>query len=152
MRVARWYCPAAHETFSLLPDCLAARLTGDLDEVETVVVASESTTVERAAQTIRVEEVELPGALRWLRRRRGGVHAALLALVTAIPGRLGAVPELSMVRCALATERALVALRAIAADHLHALPLPLGLRPPPRRRRQTETHLQHETGTDPPPL
>jgi hypothetical protein len=25
MRVARWYCPDAHETFSLLPDCLAAR-------------------------------------------------------------------------------------------------------------------------------
>jgi hypothetical protein len=151
MRVARWYCPAARETFSLLPDCLASRLGGSLDDVETVVVASEATTVERVAQAIRVEEVELPGALRWLRRRRGGVHAALLALVTAMPGRLGAVPELSMVRCALATERALATLREIAADHLHALPRPLGLRPSPDRRRQTETTLQHETGTDPPP-
>ena len=25
-RVARWYCPQSRTTFSLLPDCLAARL------------------------------------------------------------------------------------------------------------------------------
>ena len=25
-RIARWYCPQSHTTFSLLPDCLAARL------------------------------------------------------------------------------------------------------------------------------
>jgi hypothetical protein len=35
--VARWYCRKAHQTFSLLPDCLAARLSGALVEVETVV-------------------------------------------------------------------------------------------------------------------
>jgi hypothetical protein len=29
-RVARWYCPEGHCTFSLLPDCLAARLSGTL--------------------------------------------------------------------------------------------------------------------------
>ncbi|MDE0442808.1 MAG: hypothetical protein OXL38_11875, partial [Gammaproteobacteria bacterium] len=29
-RVARWYCPESHTTFSLLPDCLAARLPGTL--------------------------------------------------------------------------------------------------------------------------
>ena len=26
MHIARWYCPEAHVTFSLLPDCLASRL------------------------------------------------------------------------------------------------------------------------------
>ena len=40
-RVARWYCPEGHRTFSLLPDCLAARLSGTLSEVEAVVRAAE---------------------------------------------------------------------------------------------------------------
>ena len=31
LRVARWYCPEGHRTFSLLPDFLAARLPGLLD-------------------------------------------------------------------------------------------------------------------------
>ena len=28
--IARWYCRESHQTFSLLPDCLAARLPGTL--------------------------------------------------------------------------------------------------------------------------
>jgi hypothetical protein len=40
-QIARWYCPAGHRTFSLLPDCLAARLSGTLAEVEAVVRAVE---------------------------------------------------------------------------------------------------------------
>jgi len=42
-RIARWYCPTGHCTFSLLPDCLSAHLLGTLAEVEAVV-----TTVEQA--------------------------------------------------------------------------------------------------------
>jgi len=37
-RVARWYCPESHRTFSLLPDCLASRLSGSLGEIEAVVI------------------------------------------------------------------------------------------------------------------
>ena len=113
MRVARWYCPEAHQTFSLLPDCLSSRLGGSLDEVEAAVAASEAMGVEAAAQALRVDEIELPGALRWLRRRRRGVRAAVLALVTAMPGRLGSVAEVRALRTVLGTERALVALREI---------------------------------------
>ena len=40
-RIARWRCRQGHCTFSLLPDCLAARLPGDLAEVEAVVGAVE---------------------------------------------------------------------------------------------------------------
>jgi hypothetical protein len=40
-RVARWSCPEGHCTFSLLPDCLAAPLSGTLSEVEAVVRAAE---------------------------------------------------------------------------------------------------------------
>jgi hypothetical protein len=151
MRVARWYCPQAQETFSLLPDCLAARLGGSLDEVERAVVAAETAGVEAAAQALRIEQSELPGTVRWLRRRRRGVGAAVLALVTAMPGRLGNVPELRTVRQVLGTERALVALRGIGADRLHALPPPLGFRPLRRARSEDEMPCQHETGPDPPP-
>jgi hypothetical protein len=151
MRVARWYCPQAQETFSLLPDCLAARLSGSLDEVERAVVAVETSGVEAAAQALRIEQSELPGAVRWLRRRRRGVRSAVLALVTAMPGGpLGAVPELRAVRQVLGTERALVALRGIGAEQLHALPPPLGFLPLRRARPDHETSGQHETGPDPP--
>ncbi len=150
MRVARWYCPEAHATFSLLPDCLSARLQGSLDQVEQAVVVSESLGVESAAEALRIGEVELPGALRWLRRRRGGVRVAVLALITAMPGRLGTVPEVRAIRAVLGTDRALVALREIGADHLHVLPPPLGFCPPRGRRPESERPLQHETGPDPP--
>ncbi|MGH8532263.1 MAG: hypothetical protein ACREV1_05885 [Gammaproteobacteria bacterium] len=36
-RVSRWYCPHGHRTFSLLPDCLAARFPGSLCAIEQVV-------------------------------------------------------------------------------------------------------------------
>jgi hypothetical protein len=148
MRVSRWYCPKAQTTFSLLPDCLSSRLTGSLDETEHAVALSECVGVEAAAQALRVDEVELPGVLRWLRRRRRGVRAALLALVTALPGRLGTLAEVRAIRCVLDTERALVALREIGADHLHSLPHPLGFRPLRSGRVQCELRLQHETGPD----
>lgn len=148
MRVARWYCPEAQTTFSLLPDCLSSRLGGSLDEAERVVVASESLGMEAAAQALRVDDVELPGALRWLRRRRRGVRAAVLALVTAMPGRLGRVAEVRAMRAVLGTERALVALREIGADHLHVLPPPLGFHPPWAARPVRKSRLQHETGPD----
>jgi hypothetical protein len=150
MRVARWYCPAAQMSFSLLPDCLSSRLRGSLDDAERVVAASESLGVEAAAQALRVEEIELPGALRWLRRRRRGVRSAMLALVTAMPGRLGTVAEVRAIRAVLDTERALVALREIGADHLHALPPPIGLRPLCAARAGGEACFQHETGPDRP--
>lgn len=35
--IVRWYCPAGHRSFSLLPDFLAARLSGTLAEVKAAV-------------------------------------------------------------------------------------------------------------------
>jgi transposase-like protein len=150
MRVARWRCPTARMTFSLLPDCLASRLCGSLDEAEQAVVLSESVGVEPAARVLRVDEVGLTGALRWLRRRRQGLRAALVALMTAMPGRFGTVPEVRALRAVLGSERALLALREIGTDHLHALPPPLGLRPTCTARAVGEAGPQHETGPDPP--
>ena len=148
--MARWYCRDAHETFSLLPDCLAARLVGSLDEVEQVVVEVEgSASVEAAASALR-PDIELPGAVRWVRRRLKGVRTGLLALLTLMPARLGTKVDLRAVRAELSTERALVALREIGAAHLSRLVRPLGFRPPRSERAPGEERVQHKTGPDPP--
>lgn len=150
MRVARWYCPKAQMTFSLLPDSMCARMGGSLDEAERVVALSDLIGVEKAALGIREDEVELPGVLRWLRRRRLGVHAALLALITALPGQLGSVAEIDALRLALSTQRVLVALREIGAAHLQSLPAPLGFDRRAAMRAKRGNRSQHETGTDKP--
>ncbi|HEY6878577.1 MAG TPA: hypothetical protein VI299_11195 [Polyangiales bacterium] len=131
-RVARWWCPVARKSISLLPAFLAARLSGTLDEVETVVAAIEQAGgVTAALETVHPAEAEgaigLQGALRSMRRRVGAVHAALLAIITLMPEQfVGVVPTIEGVRVALATGRALVVLRELAARHLSALPTPLG--------------------------
>ncbi len=137
-------------TFSLLPDCVCARMGGSLDETEEVVALSERIGVEKAAMALRVSEVELPGALRWLRRRRFGVHAALLALITALPGQLGTVAEIEAMRLALAKQRLLVALREIGVGHLQSMPAPLGFGRLVAARAERGNRPQHETGRDNP--
>ncbi len=150
MRVSRWYCPKAQMTFSLLPDCMSARMGGSLDEAERVVSLSEAIGVEKAAMGLRVDAVQLPGALRWLRRRRIGVHAALLALITALPGQLGSVAKIDAVRSVLDVQRVLVALREIGAANLQALPAPLGFDRGAALGTKRGNGIQHETGTDKP--
>ncbi len=150
MQVARWYCRDAHRTFSLLPDCMSARLEGSLDEAEQVVVrVEESPSVEAAAKKLR-PDLEVAGAVRWVRRRLQGVRDSLLILVTLLPGSLGTNAGLVEVRRILATEHALVELREIGAAHLHVLPRPLGFRPAGVRTSKGEERLQHKTGADPP--
>ena len=53
-RIARWYCPESHTPFSRLPDCLAARLPGELDTVEAVVAhAEQAPSLAAAANELR---------------------------------------------------------------------------------------------------
>lgn len=81
IRVARWYCPRGHRTFSLIPDFLAARLPGLLTEVEEVIfAAARSPSIEAAAASGRELSVSLPSAIRWFRRRLGPVRRAIQAL------------------------------------------------------------------------
>jgi hypothetical protein len=85
MRIARWYCPEGHRTFSLLPDFLAARLPGLLGSIEdSVAVVSSARSMEAAADAIRGPDVMLPGAVRWLRRRVRAVRAALDAVARVV--------------------------------------------------------------------
>ena len=150
-RIARWYCPTAHQTFSLLPDCLAARLPGALAEVEQVVRAVEQApSLESAADRLR-PDIELPGAVRWTRRRVRAVHRSLTALRGLYPQTFAAVPAtLSAFGEALGVEAVLVTLRAMAAPVLAMLPAPLGLRPRADAHGKARSGDQHPTGPDPP--
>ena len=150
-RIPRWYCPEGHCTFSLLADCFAARLSGSLQEVEEVVVAAEqAVSREVAADGLRLD-IELPGALRWMRRRLKPVHTALILILGLFPDLFaGCPPTLSAFRQRLGIEWVLPALREIAQAQLQQLPPPLGFRPPSARGGDSNQPDQHQAGPDPP--
>ena len=130
--MARWWCPLARKSISLLPAFLAARLSGTLDEVEAVVAAVEQEGgVTAALENVHPADADgaigLQGAVRSMRRRVRAVRAALLAVITLMPERFTGTPAtIEGLRMALSTERVLVTLRELAAGHLPALPAPLG--------------------------
>jgi hypothetical protein len=142
-------------TISLLPDFLAARLSGTLREVEHVVeTAEQAASREAAAGQLRPADeaaaVTLPSALRWVRRRVLPVRAALLALVTLLPELFGCRPTVTAVRERLGVAEALVALRALAAPQLAGLAAPLGFGARARGARSARHSPPHEAGPDPP--
>jgi hypothetical protein len=151
VRIPRWYCAKGHVTVSLLPDFAASRLSSSLDEVEQVAVGvAAATSLERAASTLR-PDIELPGAVRWTRRRASAVRATLVTVVGLLPGVLAGV-ELTIpsFRAALSVERVLPALREVAASQLLHLPPPVGFGPRSRARSRASVASQHEAGPDPP--
>jgi hypothetical protein len=150
-RVARWYCRAGHRTFSLLPDCLAARLPGTLSEVEQVVATAEQAkSLEAAADRLR-PDIDLPGAVRWVRRRVKAIHGALITLFGLLPERFaGTVASVVSLRARLGVTPVLPVLRPIAAPFLVDLAPPLGLRPPPVQGGDDARPCQQHPGPDPP--
>jgi hypothetical protein len=155
VRVARFLCPTARVTISLLPDFLASRLTGTLAEVEAVVESAETTASQEAAlEQVRPaaepEAVTLLAGLRWLRRRLAAVRAALVAAVTLVPSLSGCRPTLAALRERLGATEVLMALRDIAAAHLPAMSSPLGFRARTRQVRSERQRTPHEAGPDPP--
>ena len=150
-RIARWYCRAGHCTFSLLPECFAARLSGTLAEVEAVVATLEQAKSQEAAADVLRPEILLPGALRWLRRRVQRVHAALVILRGAFPELFLECPAtVSAFRSRLGISPVLPLLRVLPAASLHELPAPLGFRARLASFQPQRTGIQHKTGTDPP--
>ena len=152
-QIARWYCRESHTTFSLLPDCLAARFPGELDEVEAVVAhAEQAESLAAAANALRRDAVELPGAERWVARRVRLVHHVLTIVIGLLPEPLArCIAEMGAVRTRLETESALRALRALVAEQLPALPAPLGFRPHRLGAANRLRAPQHKMGPDPPP-
>jgi hypothetical protein len=151
-RIARWYCPTGHCTFSLLPDHLAARFPGTLSEIEQVVATVEQAkSLEAAADRLRSEPITLPSALRWVRRRVAPVRRLLTIVVGLLPQWLqGCAPQITDVRARLACDETLVLLRALARIHLQALARPLGFAPPLLRAGERSASFQHDMGPDPP--
>jgi hypothetical protein len=149
--IARWYCPQAHQTFSLLPDCFAARLSGTLDELEAAVAHLEQVgTQEAAVATLRIE-IDLPGALRWLRLRTQAVYSSLVTLKGLLPELLGdCQPTVASFAQHLGGRSVLMALRAIGGAFLGVLPTPLGFRPRRKPSDEAKNAYQQSTGTDPP--
>ena len=98
-KIARWYCKMGHATFSFLPDCLSARLPGELKQVEDIIEEVEKApSQEKAVERIRVD-IFLPGALRWVRRRILPIRSALKMLIELIPSKFSACdPTLSSFR------------------------------------------------------
>jgi hypothetical protein len=81
VRIARWYRPQGRRTFSLLPDFLAARLPGLLATIErAVAVTAAARSMEMAADVLRGPEIDLPRAVRWLRRRIRAVRRSITAV------------------------------------------------------------------------
>ena len=155
-KIPRWYCRESHTTFSGLPDFLAARLPGTLDDLETVVVMAEGAeSQEEAANEVRCPEdddaIELPGALRWLRRRLDLVYDVLTRVIGLIPDKLaGCAPTMSAVRKRLKSDSALMALRGLVAGQLRTLPAPLGFQPHGIDVGNRKSAFQQRAGPDPP--
>jgi len=151
-RIARWYCPQGHCTFSLLPDCLASHLSGTLEEVEAVVrVVEHAPSQELASERLR-PELNLPEALRWLRRRVQRVHQFLWLVKGLFPALFaGCELSLSAFGERLGVEGpVLVVLREMAKPFLVDLPTPVGFCPRPGRRRAGRGANQQPVGPDPP--
>jgi hypothetical protein len=126
-------------------------LAGTLAELEVVVAQVEqASSLEAACESLRLD-IELPGALRWARRRVQAVHASLNILKGLLPAQLeNCQPTLVAFKQRLHVDLVLPRLREIAALYLQWLPTPLGLHhreevsnPPPKR-------TQHQVGPDPP--
>lgn len=151
-RIARWYCPQGHRTFSLLPDHLAARFPGTLHEIEQVVAAVEqASSLEAAADRLRRDDISLPSAMRWTRRRVRLVRSLLTILIGVFPQLLlGCAPTLQAARIRLGCDSVLVKLRQFAQPYLHALPRPLGFGHPLAAGGERKASRQHHTGPDPP--
>ena len=150
-RIARWYCRQGHCTISLLPDCLSSQLAGTLAELEAIVVQVEQgRSLETTCSHLRLD-IELPGALRWVRRRVRAIQAILVILKGLMPACFGPCePTLHAFAHHLGVQPVLPVLRSIAAPWLHALPPPLGLRPRPRHSGEATDRHQQSVGPDPP--
>ena len=150
-KIARWYCPEGHTTFSLLPDCLCSRLPGPLIDVETAVNEVENAPSQEAAVYDLRLDISLNGVLRWIRRRVFLVRTTLTLLIELLPILLqNCTPCISSFRAALGAEHVLPALRIYAEPYLYILPPPIGFGPHPRRKKDKKSFFQHKTGTDPP--
>lgn len=145
-KIARYYCPLGHTTFGLVPDCLASRLSSTLSRVEEVArVVETAQSLEQAAEALR-PDIQLPGAVRWVRRRAQAVRALFKTLVTLFSWECA--PTVLAVSERIERPEVLVAVREIAKDELAVLPPYVGFGPRLRHRCARDGPSQQEPGAD----
>ncbi len=109
----------------------------------------QAVSLEAAADRLR-PEVDLPGAIRWTRRRVQRIHGTLTLLRGLDPVRFALPARLDVWRLHLDAAPVLPALREMTANYLQKLPAPLGLRPVADRGGESHQGFQHPMGPDPP--
>ena len=152
MEIARWYCKPGHTTFSLLPDCLAAKLSSTLEAVETVVdvVERRESSLEAVAEKLR-PDIGVQGAVRWVRRRVVAITLAMVALKGLQPDVLSGVGATQgEVRAALKVDAVLAAARELAGTQVAHLPPYVGFGARHRGVKTAKRRAQHQAGADPP--
>lgn len=149
--IPRWYCPDAHQTFSLLPDHLAARFPGTLAQFETVVTVVEAApSLEVAADRLRPDDISLASALRWIRRRVHLARAVLVVTATLFADDLCGCVTIQDLQSRLQFVPCLVHLREQYPASLPHLPRPLGFISPQPVRCRRKKRFQQRMGADPP--
>lgn len=125
-------------TFSLIPDCLAARMPGTLKQVEQAAegvqrARQQGGSLEQQAAALRPpsdspDAVEPRSAVAWMKRRHRAVVAGLVVLIAVMPEVFGG--------CDVTLEAVggrvddsngvLLALRRVAGERLGEIPRPIG--------------------------
>lgn len=133
-----------------MPDCIAARYSNSLDEIEHVVVTVEqASSFEQACFELR-PELRPSGRRRWVRRRVNRVALFLTLAVTLGVVELSSELKVVELRERLGTDRALAKLRAPVSQWLRDLPTPAGFAPRAEATWKVSRTIQHEVGPDPP--
>ena len=105
--------------------------------------------LEAACRNLR-PEIELPGVLRWARRRVQAVQAVLQAFKGLLPDRFPCPATLAAFATCLGVLEVLVALRPIGEPFLANMSTPLGFRPRCPRGSGCGGACQQPMGPDPP--
>lgn len=149
LKIPRWYCRMARKTISKLPDFLACRLSGTLQDVEEVVIKAQTyPSQEQAAAEIR-PDIQLPGALRWLRRRFFYVQT-ILTIAAGILSPNG-FRDLTQLKEFFSVDFVLPHLRAPLEPHLQTLTQIIGFSPPSLLTVEEKCKPQHGSGMVKPP-
>ena len=128
LKISCWYCRMGHTLISMLPDFLPSRLSETLKDVEEIVLEVQKyPSLERAAENIR-PDIELPGAVRWVRRRINYVKDVLVRGAGILPQF--EFKSLEQLQKIFKVDFVLPHLREILETHLHKLPHIIGLIPP----------------------
>lgn len=131
MRIQRWWCHQCRRTFSALPDCLASRYRGTLDDLEAEAVQVElQGSVAGAVRVLYPQCINPEAACRRLSRRVKCIDGILRMVCGLVPVLFGVQPTVCALRLHLGTQSVLFMLRSLCCNHLHVISQPSGFRRP----------------------